>query len=786
MVNFFRSLTRFKAATVLNLAGLSVAFASFLIIMMQVRYELTFDKGYATVGKLYQLDAFKAPGEKYNTTTPRGLTDQLPALSPGVEDMAFRLSYNLDVSVYDVEKGVSGSVAVPLVGASRSFPRVMGLERISGDFSRFERRKTGIIAESLAQRLFPGEDPVGRQLVAKHMLMTDTLEIVGLYRDLPKNSSTRNGLIYYMGDEDKDKPWSNWNFTTYLTVPSAEQIPQIEQLASGLLKQNAKWFFGDNPPQGTIVTLNTPSERYFSPHNNEAQKGNKATVYSLIGIAALILLVALINFVNFSMALVPRRIKSINTRKVLGSSTLSLRLNQLTDTLGLVLISLGLAFLAVYILSTSSFASLIDADMRFGANVPLIFMMAGIGVAAALLAGVYPAVYSTSFSPALVLKGSFGLSAQGRTLRTGLIGFQYVVSLALIIIAFFIHLQYSYMQKFDVGYQRENILTTSLTVPMYQKKEIFTERLKNHPDIVDVAYASGPVNRPVSWVSRMYKDKRIEYTILGVSPNFLSVMGIPVVEGRDFRESDELRSGTYIFNQMAQRAEGIGVGDMVQAGGGGSKQTEVVGIAHDFHFQPLHYGLSPLALNVYGTQRNWPELCAYIKTAGNDPAAAIRYVEEVMREMDPEAGALIDVEFLEDNMAAQYKKENDLASLITLFSLLAVLISTIGAFGLVMFEAQYRRKEIGVRKVFGATIGDILAMFNKRYIRIVGVCFVLAAPAAYYIAVQWQSNFTYKAPIAGWIFFVSLLIVLLITVTTVTLQSYRIAAANPVDSVKAE
>lgn len=787
MKTFFRSLTRFKSASLLNVLGLTIAFASFLLIMMQVRYEMNYDKGYTTAGKLYWLNPVAAPGSKLHSTSPRPLSTQLDSLFPAIEAITFRQGWDDDMAFYPAGTSFhDAAVTAPTFIANGTFPEVFGLELVSGSFDNFNRPKTAVVAERPARKIFRDRNPVGQTLIMLSPYGADTVEVVALYRDLPVNSSTPNAVIRHIDNENQQQ-WGSWNYHTYLTISDPEQIPQIERKASELLRSHAKWFYDEAPEDFCGVRLTKLSDHYFSPDNQEPNKGNLTTQYSMIAIAVLIVLVAMINFINFSLALVPRRIRNINTRKVLGSTRLSLCLQQLGEMLGITLLSAGLALLAVYYLSTTSFASLIDADMSFAVNLPLVWMTVGIAVATALLSGIYPALYSTSFPPALVLKGSFGLSAQGRRLRTGLIGFQYVVSLALIIVALFIHVQYRYMRDYDVGFQRDDIFTTWITMPMNAQKNALTDKLKTLPGVVDVAYSNMPIHQVGSNVSRKYKDKRYSFDLIFVSSNLLSVLGIPVVEGRDFIQGDELKPGSYIFNQQAQKKMGFQAGEFVEGLNGSSKPTEVVGVAHDFNYRPLHYPIAPLAL--YIGQDNWgPSLYAYIRLAGNHNAETMEAIRQTLLEFDPDTGVIATtvIQPLDRSVGGQYEKEDRQASLITLFSLLAVLISTVGAFGLIMFETQYRRKEIGVRKVFGATVADILRMFNRRYVWIVGICFLIAAPVAAYAALQWRNNFSYQAPLAGWIFGAALLIVLLITVSTVMLQSYRAATENPAHSVKTE
>ena len=777
MNHFFRYLVRFKSSTLLNLFGLSLAFAAFLVITMQVRHELTYDKGYATADRLYQLNPIAQPGGKLNTMAPSLLVDELASRVPAIETITYRNGWDGDMEVFPLGRTYrDGAVTVPLFTAEAHFPTVFGLEAISGDFTAFDHLKTALIPESIARKLFPGKNPIGDRIVRVSPYGSDTVEIVAVYRDLPVNASIPNALICY--DNNDKSNWRAWNSKIYLTIPDPEQVPQVAQMASELLREKAEWFYADSPKEFCGARLTPLPELYFSPDSPSASKGNRTTLYSLIAIALLIVGVAMVNFINFSLALVPSRIRHINTQKILGSSRWALCRQQLGEMLGLSLIAVLLALWLVSFLSGTSFASLIAVDMRLPVNGSLIALLFGIAVITSLLAGLYPALYSTSFPPALVLKGSFGLSLQGRRLRTGLIGFQYVVSLVLTAMALFIQVQYRYMRNHEVGFRQDQLLTTCLTLSMDRQKDALTNELKNIPGVIDVAYAIHPLHEISSSVITPYHGHNFQYNRLNVTPNFLSVMGIPVVEGRNFTLADEKGKGCYIFNQETQRQLGESLTGEYMS------EVPIIGIAADFNYQSLHHPVTPIAL--YTGNAYWvPMLFSYIRISGDNYTETFRAIQKVLEAFDPDQGTLAsnNLEPLDQSVGRQYAQEDRQAKLMALYSLLAVLISTTGAFGLILLETRYRRKEISLRKIFGATSASLLWKFNQRYCRIVACCFIIAAPITYYAAFHWQAHFAYKAPIPLWIFIVAAGIVWIITALTVTLQSHRATHENPVHSL---
>ncbi|MDR0995182.1 MAG: ABC transporter permease [Tannerella sp.] len=411
----------------------------------------------------------------------------------------------------------------------------------------------------------------------------------------------------------------------------------------------------------------------------------------------------------------------------------------------------------------------------------LVLLTGLVSVAAGFLAGAYPSRYAVSFPAAVVLKGSFGLSPRGRNLRNLLISIQFVSSIALIIAALFMYLQNRYMEHAPLGYDKDEVIvagTNNTTV--YKSKEAFVNELKSYADISGVTfgqYLLSSADQYMGW-SRNFKGNDIHYYCLPVDPSFLDVLGIKLDEGRDFRPDDErTRHGAYIFNEIARKEYGLQVGDRIDS-------AEVVGFMPDIKYTSFRKAVTPMAFYVWGTQ-NWGTYnsIAYVKVrAGADMRAAMQYVRKTLKTFSN--GFPVNVSFYDEVLDNLYRNEQRIGSLITLFSVLAVFISIVGVFGLVFFESEYRRKEIGIRKVMGSTTGQILALFNRLYLYIVGICFLVAAPIAWYLVGQWLHNFAYRTPMSWWVFALALVLIAAVTALTVTVQNWRAANMNPIDSIK--
>lgn len=530
----------------------------------------------------------------------------------------------------------------------------------------------------------------------------------------------------------------------------------------------------------------TPLKDVYYTHDTTFDfnpKGHRETNYVLLGIAFLILFIAGINFTNLTTSLIPLRLKTINTHRVLGCSIYKLRAISLIESIVICLISYILALFIVNDLSYTPIANWVDADIRLSQYKALILLTALIAILTGCLAGLYPAIRSTSYAPALVLKGSFGLSPKGKKVRVALIGFQYTVSIALIIVTLFMGLQNHFMTSSEqLGFNKDQVAIVNLTPEIYAKhKPQYIQKLKDYPGIEDVAFSVYELSKEDDMIDLEYarhEDKDVFFKVFYASENFLSVMDIQVEEGRDFtREDLNKAQSDYIINPAAERDFHLHPGDRFN-------DRTVLGVSKDFRFNSCRIASSPFVFALNNDIPN-PKLVSYIRfNSKTNLQEAVAHVRETLKEIDPTFP--FEISFYNTILNNLYQKEQTLGKLISLFGIMAILISIVGVFGLVLFETQYRRKEIGIRKINGATTGQILLMFNKTYIRIVSVCFIISIPIAWMGTQQWLENFAYKTPLHLWVFIVAFLIILSVTIGTVTFRNWQAANENPVNSVKSE
>ena len=608
-----------------------------------------------------------------------------------------------------------------------------------------------------------------------------------------------------IGDDHIDSR-SEWSFGYVVKLRDASLKESFEKNSDKILRDYVRKLYGidESSSAEDIAEMNEALNRfkiklvsfkeiYYTKvlDGRPGGFGNLTTDITMLAVAVLIILIALINFINFFFALVPSRLRSVNTYKVFGVSRKTLVFNFIGESVGLVLISLVLASLLVYAFASSPLAEILGSPVGVGKNVPVFALTLAVAVVSAAGGSVYPALYITSFQPALVLKGSFGGSAAGRRLRNILIGCQFAISIALIVCALFIRLQHSYMMNYDMGFDKSNLLTGDIPYGLCrggEQNRAFEDKLRSNPRIEDITWADGKIvsTSRMGW-GRDYKGGNINFQCYPVAYNFLRFMGIEIVEGRDFSESDEIsESSSMIFNTRAQKEFDI---DLETPGPGHQNNTAVVGICKDFNFKPLQYGTAPFAFYIFG-KHSWRSGLRhiYIRTApGAKPGKVIKFVNSTVSEMRPDVDPeTYGVDFFDRELGEQYKRENQLAQMVGLFTLIAIIISLMGVFGLVLFETQHRSREIAVRRVHGASVADILKMFNLKFIAIVLASFAVAAPVSLLIVRLYFRGFAYHVPLYWWVFAAALLAVLVITVFIVTLRSRRAAVSNPVNQLKNE
>jgi putative ABC transport system permease protein len=769
-------LRRYKLATALNVLGLTVAFAAFMVIMMQVDYDRNFDRCHRDADRIFRVEMIVSE-DNWQAVISRPMSEALAQSSPHILAGA-NLRYNRGLFFSIESNGGEHFYRENSLIVSPSYTDVFTFDMAEGSDRALNEPDKALIPQSMAKKLFGDEPATGRLLKGRDKTYT----VGGVYRDFPRNSSVTNVIYTPMDAEENRNSWGNFSYVFYIRVDDPGNVDGLYDDFRKNFDASAQSESFSQGKMGKACRFTAlPDTHYVTDVLYDGTpKSGRQTALILLGIAFVIVAIAGINYTNFSASLAPKRIRSINTQKVLGGSTAVIRTALVLEGVATGLFSFLLALVMIYMAKDTALAQLVDADLSLAAHPGLIGATAALAVATGLLAGLYPSYYMTSFPPALVLKGSFGLSPRGRRLRNTLVGVQFVASFVLIIGASFMSLQNHYMQHAPLGYDKDELIIADLTDRVNDSRDAFIDRLKSFAGIEDVTCAESLLSgsdQHMGW-SKNYRDGEISYQVLPVDPSFLRVMGVGIAEGRDFREGDRLtRHGVYVFNEKARADYGLVLNDRIDS-------AEIVGFMPDVKFASFRTGVEPMAFFVWGTQ-NWGNKPshAYIKVqAGADLRAAMAHVRSTLDAFD--RGFPFEVRFFDDVLNSLYESERKLNFLITLFSMIAILISIVGVFGLVVFDSEYRRKEIGIRRVFGSTTGEILVLFNKGYVRILTICFVLAAPVAWYAVTRWLENFAYRTPMYWWVYVAAFAVVFILTVGTVTFQNWRAANMNPVESLK--
>lgn len=805
--NFLTTLRRYKISSLLNVIGLTLAFTAFYVIMTQVWWELGYNRSLHEADRIYLVENedWYEPG-KWSSWLNRPVPERVIASTAGVEvggcmwggfGSGTCWTSNEPSFGYNKFSASCGSVSLP-------FLDVFAFRSVEGDVHDIGKPKSVIVSREAAERMRVG---VGSLI----WVNTDepqpdgAMEVVAVFEDFPDNSLLGECEVVKNLGETNLYTTSEWSFNYFVKFrPGADpdefarqwtNVNQEMQREAAEKRAAAGDAADDDDESGIYgVRLSPVSELYFeSDSQAPCRQGSVVTTYTLLGIAVLVIVLAFINFVNFFFALVPVRIRTVNTFKVFGAPASSLRFNFVFEAFGLVLIALLAAWYVSFALQGTEFASYISASLALSQNLEVVGLVAVVAFVMALAASLYPAWYITSFAPALVVKGSFGGTRSGRRLRTLLLGVQFFISIGLIIATSFIRLQHDYMMHYDMGFDKENLLAVRLSERGAVSYDALRQKLLSDPQVKDV---TGATSRLVS-VGRMdwgreFKGRQVAFQSYVVQPDFLRVMGIPITDGRDFLESDfDKELGTMIFNEAARREFEMQVGDRIN--GFVSPDEQIVGFCADFNFKPLQYGVSPFCFYLLPKkiqQENYWHLphVVYVRmTPGADIAAVTAHIRRCIAEVDPrtEPGDIV-VRVFDEELGLEYDNERKLTAIVGLFALLAVVIALMGVFGLVLFETQHRRREIAVRRVMGASRGEILAMFNRRYVMLVAVCFVLAVPVSIWAVRHWLAGFAYAVPLYWWVFALALAGVLAVTALTVTVRSWRAVNENPAESVKSE
>ena len=775
--NFTSIFRKFATANLLNLLGLSLAFASFFVIMTQVNFDLGYNKSITEHENLFRMTLKLGPAkEDYGDMLPRPVIERLAAASPHVTGYSIRNGWiNYDQFIVDHQE-----YSLNLIYGERDFLSVFKPTVIDGDVKGLNQTSNIVLPRSEALRLFGTTDAAGKTM--KYKWDDNTFyNVCAVIEDYPENNLLHGAC--FIGTNWNEGNYNNWNYNAYIRVDDVANLSTVQeamrQTAIELFK--GKQLETKEEEEALQVIFTNVADAHFSKDLNKAAP-SRSSVYLLICCSLLIVVIAAVNFMNFSLAETPMRIRSINTQKVLGATTAKLRGSLLAEAVLISLTAFVMALLIVYLAHDLGLQELVQGSILLQDHLPLLGLT--------LMAGAYPSYYVTSFPPALVLKGSFGLSPKGRMLRSVLICLQFIVSFMLVIGVGIMYLQSYLIYHTDYGFDKDEVLVVSTAPDTRNKVDAIDAELRSISGIEGASLTQSVLGSSDSYMTwgRGEGEKHMDFTCIFVDWRFLDVMGIDIVEGRNFRKDD---GDVYIFNESAKKKYPWLTADQPITDG----DYPVVGFCKDIKFASLRVDdtQQPIAFFVPSPNGEnwgngfWRNHMLVRVAKGVDKQDTKQKVMDAVNKY--EKGQPLDISglrYMDEVLEQTYQREDRFTKQILLFSLLAILISMIGVFGMTMFESEYRRKEIGIRKVFGSSTKEILTMFNRRYMYIMLGCFVIAAPIGYMLGEHWLEGFAIRTAISPLLFLVSFLLIALITMLTVTYQSWKNASENPVNSIKNE
>jgi putative ABC transport system permease protein len=802
-----RNIAKYKGFSFINIFGLALGLACCLLISMYIRDELSYDKYHENSTRIYRVtrDWVSSEGKVDlhlgHVAPPFG-----PLLQNDFPDIeaAARLLQSGTLFRYDEKAFNEDNVFI----AEPSIFKIFTIPVLSGSPDNALNEPFSVmLSDKIAAKYFGDENPVGKVLRMDNQY---TVKVTGVFESFPPNShfhpeiflsfTTLNDENIY-GQEGLRTNFSNNSFATYLLLPEnypterlTSQFPAFIDKHMGSNDQNAT-----KPSTYTHLYLQKLTDIHLHSHlDSEIEpNGNITTVYILIAIAIFILIIACINFMNLSTALAVKRAKEVGIRKVMGVTKSSLVTQFLSESVVFALVSLvlaiGIVHLALPALNTFTGRSLTMGYIQYWYTIPALLLLA---LLVGLLAGSYPAVYLSSFQPVSILKGKLLSGAKnyrgGITLRQVLVVGQFAISIILMICTGVMFNQLQYIQNKSLGFEKEHMVTLPFYDELGPQYEAFKNELRSSAAVNDVGRSSRiPSDRLLDsqgGATILNGDSTVPASAtlkdVAIDQDFIPTYKIDMVAGRNFSKDYSTDTTAFIINVSAAKSMGFtdlkeAIGKQIQYG---NRKGLIVGVVQDFNFESVHQSILPMIFTMPSLEERYNDLS--IKVNGANLKEGLAHIEKVWNRFLPQRP--YEYSFLDERFGLLYEREQKQSQLFTTFSVLAILIGCLGLFGLASFTALQRTKEIGVRKVLGASVTGIVGLLSKEFLKLVLVANLIAWPVAWYAMSLWLDDFAYKISINPLTFVIAAILALLIALLTVSYQSIKAALTNPVTSLRSE
>ncbi|WP_290790293.1 ABC transporter permease [Flavihumibacter sp. UBA7668] len=778
----WRNLIKHKAFSGINIAGLAIGMASSILILLWVQNELSYDRFHSNADEIYRITAeaseFKAAVNPAGM--PVGLKDELPAIKNYVRlSKPVKLLLKKDNQQFEEKRAFY---------ADSSFLEVFSFPLVKGNKQTAMNQPNAILlTEAMASKYFGTQEALGKTLLLDNQL---TLTVTGILANTPYNSHLQFDFILPLSTEAKrelNTIWGNFNFYSYLlldknSTQTGASLRKLENQMQSIYKKHI--------PESTLkVAFQLQPLTEIHLHSNLQidlpGHGNNIYVKIFFIVAIIILIVACINFMNLATARSARKAKEVGLRKVVGASRTQLIGQFLGESLVISFLSLLIAIALVYAF-LPLFNQLAGTQLSLELiNTQLLLTLIGISIATGLLAGSYPALYLSGFQPVKVLKGPMKFREGNQFFRNGLVVLQFAVSIVLLIGTVVIYKQLQFIKTRNPGFEKSNLLYMSMTGDLWNKQQLLKYELNKNPLTSNYAITSElPVNidagtNDVDWEGKDPNSQTI-FPFLRVSENFIDVFQIQLLSGRSFSHDFIADSNNYVINETAMKVMGLNKENALgKSLALNEKKGTIIGVVNDFNFKPIHTTIEPLILelNKWGGH-------VIVRADPGKSRETITAMETINQQLNPNFP--FSFNFLDQDLANLYQGEQRIGNIFNLFAVLGIFISCLGLYGLSAFMAQQRTREIGVRKVLGASVAHILYLLSRRFTRLILIACLLALPLAWFAINKWLEGFAYHINISWTIFLLAPLAALLIAWITVGYESVKAALSDPVKNLRTE
>lgn len=789
----YRNIRKNKIYSFINITGLSVGLACCLIILLFVKYELSFDKFHSKAERIYRVD-IEAQGQEgisYESCVPFPFAKNFRNDFPEAEAVT-QIFFQTGVQVeFDDKRFIQDNV----VFADSSFLNVFDYEFVLGDSEALTKYPdAAVLTEELANKFFGNESPLG-----KHLKLNTQMEVkvMGVIKNTPQNTHMPVDMIVslnILNEEILGFDMNSWG-TLHSSNASYVLLPENvkPEFINNQLKTFVKKHFSEEQAKRYKLYLQPLTEIHLSAKAGGGfnYTTNKETILIFSVVGLLILIIASINFVNLAVAQAIKRSKEVGMRKVIGAQRAQIIRQFMGETFLYTACSFILSIIITEIVSPYASSYLgNNSTLSVFDDWNIIFYLLLLFAAVSLLTGLYPAVVLSGFSPIAAFRNkiSFG-SRKSFSLRNSLVVFQFIISQILIISTIVISKQLEYFKEKDLGFDRSRIVTINLPQNDPVKLDVVRSRLLQNPAISNVTFCGGaPISDIVANTffqkASSNNEDRIRVTIKPIDEYYLNTFGIKLLAGRNFEKFNPQDSvSKFILNETALRKIGItnpadAIGQLIQVS---RYRGEIIGVTSDYHTTSLRNGIEPVIMtNVF--QRFFSE--AEIKISGNNSAQIMKHIENVWKEIFPEFEFASN--YFDEFLSNLYQIEENFFSIIKIFAVIAIIIGALGLLGLISFMAVQKTKEIGIRKTLGASIGNIFLIMSKEFAQNVMIANLIAWPIAYYLMSNWLQDFAYRIDIKIWMFITAGLASIVITFLTLSFQALKAAKANPVTALKYE